>query len=54
MMYTLNESIKLHEVVMMIKIANISNDKITANYNLIKLQHIHVEQMHSKSAKVRC
>ena len=40
-MYILNKSIRLHEVVMMIK-----------DYkHLIKLQRIHTEQTHSKYAK---
>ena len=43
-MYILNKSIRLHQVVMMIKECR----------DLIKLQRIHTEQTHSKYAKVRC
>ena len=44
-MYTLNKSIGLHQVVIMLR-----NDKHT-----IKLQYIRTEQMHLlKYAKVRC
>ena len=43
-MYILNKSTRLHQVVMMIK-----DHKV-----LIKLQHIHMEKMHLKYAKVRC
>ena len=42
-MYTPNKLVRLHQVVMTIRDCK----------HLMKLQHIHMEQMHSKNVKIR-